>query len=101
MSIQLASLFQDHAVLQRDRPLPVWGWAPPLSRIRVTLGPHTARTIGNAQGDFLVRLPALPAGGPHTLVATVVDTEERVEITDLLVGDVWLASGQSNMEWPL
>lgn len=101
MSLQLASLFQDHAVLQRGQPLPVWGCAAPHTRIRVTLAAHTASAIANLQGDFLVRLPALPAGGPHTLTVIATETGERVEIRDLLVGEVWLASGQSNMEMRL
>ena len=101
MSITLASLFQDHAVLQRDRPLPVWGTAPPLVKIRVTLGDQTACTFSNSSGDFFLKLPPLPAGGPHTLTVTVVKTGESLAIRDLLIGEVWLASGQSNMEMRL
>ena len=101
MSLQLASLFQDHAVLQRGQMLPVWGWASPSATVRVILGPHEARALSNAQGDFLVRLPALPCGGPHTLTVGIVETGERMEIHDLLVGEVWLASGQSNMQMTL
>ncbi|MDF3057259.1 MAG: 9-O-acetylesterase [Rariglobus sp.] len=101
MSLQLASLFQDHAVLQRDQTLPVWGRASAGARVRVTLADNTAVTIANTQGDFLVRLPALPAGGPHTLAVSIEGSDERVEVRDLLVGEVWLASGQSNMEMKL
>ena len=99
MSLQLASPFQNHAVLQRDQVLPVWGWAAPNARIRVTLAGNEAHGLSNAQGDWLVRLPALSAGGPHTL--TVEAAGETRVITDLLVGEVWLASGQSNMNWVL
>lgn len=101
MSLQLASLFRNHAVLQRDRMLPVWGWATPGTTMRIVLGPHLAVTPVGARGDFIAHLPALPAGGPHTLVVTVMETGERAEVHDLLVGEVWLASGQSNMEWTL
>jgi len=101
MSLLLASLFQDHAVLQRDRPLPVWGWAAPQVKIRIEIAGNVAYALSTTDGDFLLHLPALPAGGPHTLTATVVATGERVEIRDLLIGEVWLASGQSNMEWTL
>ncbi|MEZ0216973.1 MAG: sialate O-acetylesterase [Rariglobus sp.] len=101
MSLQLASLFQDHAVLQRDRPLPVWGSAPPLMKVRVTLGDQTACTFSSSSGDFFLKLPPLPAGGPHTLTVTVVKTGESIAIRDLLIGEVWLASGQSNMEMRL
>jgi sialate O-acetylesterase len=100
MSLRLASPFLDHAVLQRGQPLPVWGWAAPMTRVRVTLAGHEAHTLSSDHGDWSVRLPALPAGGPHTLVVTAADGE-TLTISDLLVGEVWIASGQSNMEWPL
>jgi sialate O-acetylesterase len=101
MNITLASLFQDHAVLQRDLPLPVWGRTSPGVKVRVEIGGNTAYTLSTADGDFLTQLPPLPAGGPHALTATVVATGESVRIQDLLVGEVWIASGQSNMEWSL
>jgi sialate O-acetylesterase len=100
MSLRLASPFQDHAVLQRDQVLPVWGWAAPLTRIRVTLAGNVAHTLSNDHGDWSVRLPALPAGGPNTLTVTAAN-DETVTISDLLVGEVWISSGQSNMEWTL
>ena len=101
MSLQLASPFQDHAVLQRDQTLPVWGWAPPGLRLRVTLAGRAAMCLCTEAGEFLVRLPALPAGGPHILAVEAVETGERIEIRDVLIGEVWLASGQSNMNWTL
>ena len=70
-----------------------------MTRVRVTLAGHEAHTLSNDHGDWLVRLPALPAGGPHVLV--VESGGEALSISDLLVGEVWLASGQSNMEWTL
>lgn len=101
MSLRLASLFQDHAILQRDQLLPVWGWAEPGALLRICLGSRVAVTQAGAAGDFLVRLPALPAGGPHTLSVTIPATGEILEVSDLLIGEVWLASGQSNMEMTL
>ena len=101
MSLRLASPFQDHAVLQRDQMLPVWGWAPPGTRVRVTLAGRTAVCPSTETGEFSLRLPALPAGGPHTLAVEIVESGERIEIRDLLIGEVWLASGQSNMNWTL
>ncbi len=101
MSIQLASLFQDHAVLQRDQTLPVWGRCAPDTRVRVTLAGREAHSRSNADGQWLVRLPALPAGGPHTLVVETPADGHCVTVSDLLVGEVWLASGQSNMNWKL
>ncbi|MFA6286212.1 MAG: sialate O-acetylesterase [Opitutaceae bacterium] len=101
MSLTLASPFQNNAILQRDQLLPVWGWTTPNSTVRVSLGGHTARALGNALGEFFVRLPAMPAGGPHTLTVTVAETNERWEATNILIGEVWIASGQSNMEMRL
>ncbi|OJV07957.1 MAG: hypothetical protein BGO12_11985 [Verrucomicrobia bacterium 61-8] len=101
MNLRLASLFQNHAILQRDQPLPVWGWAEPGALLRISLGGHVAVTQAGASGDFLVRMPALPAGGPHILSVTIPATGETLEISDILIGEVWLASGQSNMEMTL
>jgi len=101
MSLQLASLFQDHAVLQRGQMLPVWGWATPFARVRVTLAGQEAFCISSAQGDFLVRLPAMPAGGPHTLRVELPGSGEQITLQDILIGEVWIGSGQSNMEWTL
>lgn len=101
MTLRLASLFQDHAILQRDQPLPVWGSAEPGAVLRISLGGHVAVTQAGVSGDFLVRLPALPAGGPHALSVTIPATGEAIEIHDILIGEVWLASGQSNMEMTL
>ncbi|HSI87224.1 MAG: sialate O-acetylesterase [Candidatus Methylacidiphilales bacterium] len=97
MSLTLASPFQDNAVLQRDQMLPVWGWTSPVTIVRATLAGNVACAVSNAIGEFILRLPALPAGGPHTLSVTVPETGEEVEAGNILIGEVWLASGQSNM----
>ncbi|MDB4664781.1 sialate O-acetylesterase [Verrucomicrobia bacterium] len=84
-------------VLQRDQPLPVWGWAAPGRAVTVEVGPHSARTRTNAEGRWRLTLPSLESGkGPLTL--TVKAGDETIRITDILVGEVWLCSGQSNME---
>lgn len=101
MSLTLASPFQNNAILQRDQLLPVWGWTTPNATVSVNLGNHRARALSNALGEFLVRLPAMPAGGPHTLTVTVAETNERWEARNILIGEVWIASGQSNMEMKL
>lgn len=94
----LHPMFQDHGVLQRDRPIPVWGMARPGERVRVTLGSQSAEVSADRQGRWRVALPAMPAGGPHVMtVAAASGATQRV--SDLLVGDVWLCSGQSNMEF--
>lgn len=99
--MRLAALFADHAVLQRDLPIPVWGWARPRARVRVVLGDAQAQGLAGGDGRFLLRLPPQPAGGPHHLEATDLDSGVCVAASDVWIGEVWVASGQSNMEWTL
>ncbi|HEX7071148.1 MAG TPA: sialate O-acetylesterase [Rhodothermales bacterium] len=95
----LHALFQDHVVLQRDAPIPVWGHAASGSTVTVTLAGNSAKATADASGRWAVELPALPAGGPHSLEAS--DGSSKQSVSDVLVGDVFLCSGQSNMEWPV
>ncbi|MCC4597398.1 sialate O-acetylesterase [Xanthomonas campestris pv. phormiicola] len=97
--LQLPLLFADGAVLQRDVPMRVWGWATPGARIQVRLDGGAASAVAAADGRWQAQLPAHVAGGPYVL--EVQGDGARRHIGDVLVGDVWLASGQSNMEWPL
>jgi sialate O-acetylesterase len=84
-------------VVQRDVPIPVWGWAEAGEKVSVTFGGKTARTEAGADGRWLVRFPPMRVDGrPHRM--TVAGTN-RLELTDILVGEVWVGSGQSNMEW--
>ena len=92
----LHPLFQNHAVLQRDRPIRIWGDAAPGATVQVGLARHRRSARADASGRWSVELPALPAGGPHTLTARAGEVSRTV--ADVLVGDVWLCSGQSNME---
>ena len=92
----LDSMFQEHAVLQRDQPIRVWGRAQPGRRVQVSLDAHRAKTRADRAGRWEMLLPGLPAGGPHAL--SVSDGVRTQSVGDLLVGDVWLCSGQSNME---
>jgi len=90
------ALFCDHAVLQRDKPIPVWGQAAPGEKVTVRLADKIAETtVAGADGRWSVRLPAQPAGGPFTLV---FEGKNRVALTDVWLGEVWVCSGQSNME---
>ena len=98
-ALRLARLFADGLVVQRDAPITVWGWAAPGARVTVRLDARSAGATAGADGRWQVRLPALPAGGPHTITAGAAGA--RVTVRDVLAGDVWIASGQSNMEWPL
>ncbi|PZN33774.1 MAG: 9-O-acetylesterase [Proteobacteria bacterium] len=99
-ALALHDLFRSHAVLQRERPVPVWGWATPGVRVTVSLGEVSATVRAAADGAWRAVLPAQPAGGPHTLDVRTDDGGRRV-VEDVLIGDVWLCAGQSNMELPL
>ncbi|MBS0262141.1 MAG: sialate O-acetylesterase [Planctomycetes bacterium] len=97
--VKLARLFSDRAVLQRDRELPVWGWADPGETVRVSLGQKQAETVADARGKWTVRLAPQPLS-KQPLTLKVVG-RKTVEVRDVLLGDVWLCSGQSNMDFPL
>ncbi len=99
--MKLNSLFTDHAVLQRDISVPVWGSTLPNIKIRAEIAGITTRTIASPSGFFTLRFPPLPVGGPYTLSITSNDKNECVRIEDVMVGEVWVCSGQSNMEFPL
>jgi sialate O-acetylesterase len=97
--LRLAKIFSDGLVVQRGAPIPVWGWAPPRAAVSATFAGRTARAVADATGQWRLGFPAAAAGGPHAL--TVESSGRTLQVRDVLVGDVWLASGQSNMEWPL
>ena len=97
--LRLHRLFSDGVVLQRGARIPVWGWATPGTPVTVRLGRRTARATANASGRWSASLPAMTAGGPHTL--SVDAGGRKLTVANVLVGDVWVASGQSNMEWRL
>jgi sialate O-acetylesterase len=93
---QLASPFGDHMVLQRGRPLPIWGTAAPGERVQVAFREASAETQADERGHWRVELPPQELGEPATLKVSATNT---LELADVLVGEVWLCSGQSNMEW--
>lgn len=91
-----AFLLNDNAVLQRDKPIPVWGMADPGENVSVSFAGHTVTTTADASGKWRIELPPLPADAkPSNLVIKGKNTITR---TNIVVGEVWLASGQSNME---
>jgi len=93
--VRLPGVLGDHMVVQRGTEVYIWGWTDPGARVTVRMGEAEASATGNADGRFLTRLPPQEAGGPHTITVT---GENTVSIKDVLVGDVWICSGQSNME---
>ncbi len=96
----LYTTFQDHAVIQRDKAIPVWGLTAPGAEVEVSFGSNTAHATADAAGNWHAQLPAMPAGGPFTLAAKSSSGQTQT-VTDIMLGDVYLCSGQSNMEFPL
>ena len=92
--VRMPSLFSDHMVLQREMSAPVWGWADSGEAITVNIAGQTCSTKTPADGKWSIKLDKLKSGGPFTMV---VKGNNTVTIQDVLVGEVWLASGQSNM----
>lgn len=93
-----ARIFGDHAVLQRDRPIPVWGHAAPGTTITVTLAGQSVSTKADRQGNWRVALPKQPAGRDYSL--SVASHDGTTTLNDIAIGDVYLCGGQSNMEFP-
>ena len=94
--VKLPALFSDHMVLQQGLPLKVWGWAEPGEKVTVEFRQQKTTVTTPASGKWLVTLKAEAAGDPGTLT---VSGKNTVSISDVLVGEVWIASGQSNMEF--
>jgi len=97
-AVRLAGVFGDHMVLQRHQPITVWGWADAGEAVQVRLNGARRSTRAGADGRWAVQLPAMGAGGPYTLQA---QGRNLVALQDVWVGELWLAAGQSNMEWTL
>lgn len=94
--VKVAGIFGDHMVLQRDKPIRIWGTGEPGERVTVKLGGNVASSVTDTEGRWQVELPAMKAGGPHKVTIKGYTT---IRLKDVLIGEVWLCSGQSNMEW--
>ena len=94
-----AKIFSDNMVLQREIDIPVWGSATPKELIRIEMAGESVSFATNEQGEWKVFLPKQEAGGPYTL--KISGQSEVITFSDILIGDVWFASGQSNMEHPM
>tara|TARA_R110002020_G_scaffold85914_6_gene211930 strand:+ start:88549 stop:90507 length:1959 start_codon:yes stop_codon:yes gene_type:complete len=92
--VRLPKLISDGMVLQRDTKLPVWGWADAYEKITITFNGKKYKTTASADGKWSVELPKMKAGGPYNMTVSGTNT---IEVKDILIGDVWLCSGQSNM----
>lgn len=97
--VRLPAVIGDHMVLQRDRPLPIWGWAEPGEDIVVDLAGQRYRA--KADGDGAWRVTLDPLSLTTKALTMRVTGANKIELRDILVGEVWLCSGQSNMQWPV
>ncbi|HRK36278.1 MAG TPA: sialate O-acetylesterase, partial [Candidatus Hydrogenedentes bacterium] len=98
-TIVLPSTFSDHMVLQRDIPVPIRGVAKPGSRLTIQFAGQRVKAKADETGNWETKLAPMRAGGPFDL--TIKSRGATAVVKDVLVGDVWGCSGQSNMEWPI
>jgi len=96
--VLLPKLISDGMVLQRDAKVNVWGWADPNEKVTVSIDGKMYSTKADASGNWLLKLKKHKAGGPYTML---IEGKNKIEIKNVVFGDVWLCSGQSNMELPM
>ena len=97
-AVKLPNILSDHAVLQRDAPIHIWGWAEPGESVTVTFHDRQRLAVTDRLGHWEIYLAPEHAGGPYELRVAAAN---NIVLSDILIGDVWFASGQSNMEMPL
>jgi sialate O-acetylesterase len=97
--LSTAHIFGDHMVLQRNQDIPVWGWSGKASKISVSLNGQKVSTKSDGRGNWKVAFKPMEAGGPY--VMTVTFGKSKITYSDIMIGEVWLCSGQSNMEFAL
>jgi sialate O-acetylesterase len=95
-TLRLAKIFTDHTVLQRDMPVPIWGWTDPHTEIQVEFAGQAKNTSSDQAGKWMIKLDPMKAN-PRGQDLKVTALSTSVILKDILVGEVWLASGQSNM----
>ena len=96
--VRLANVFTNNMMFQRDQPIRIWGWAATGATVRLTLaGKEIAATAG-PKGDWRADFPSMKEGENLTLTVT---EQNSIVLTNLILGDIWICSGQSNMQWPL
>src|SRR3546814_16306487 len=83
-------------VLQRDLPIHVWGWADPGEAITISFNGESYQVTADESGDWEAILRKMKAGGPYEMV---LEGTNRIALQDILIGDIWVCSGQSNMQW--
>lgn len=95
--VSMPKIFSNHMVLQRDQPITLWGWGDPLELISIHLGPLMEQVKVGKNGKWTLDLAPMSAGGPYVLI--VKGRESELIFENILIGDLWICSGQSNMEW--
>lgn len=96
--VRLPGLLSDNMVLQREIPVNIWGWAAPGENVTVEINGQKVKGKAAKDGSWKVKLAPMKAGGPYTMT---VSGKNRIELKNILIGDVWVCGGQSNMEWVL
>ena len=94
-TIRLPKIFSDNMVIQRNAEIRIWGWADPKENVFIALNGKKVKTVASESGEWEISLPAMKAGGPYTLLVN------DIKVNNILIGDVYLCSGQSNMELPM
>lgn len=97
-NVTLPNIFTDDMVLQRDKPIKIWGWATRNEHVTVSFNGQKQKTKADGNGKWMVMLSPMPYGGPYEMIIT---GKNQLHLTNILLGDVWICSGQSNMEWTL
>ena len=94
--VKLPLVFQSNMVVQRGKPIPVWGLADPNEKIELSLNGQSLRVTANRDGKFRAEFTALPAGGPYDII---IKGKNTITLGGVMIGDVWICGGQSNMQW--
>jgi sialate O-acetylesterase len=96
--VKLPTYFSNHMVLQKGIAIPVWGWASPGEKVTVTLEKSSLSTTADKEGKWMVKLPSMNYGGPYKLN---IQGKTNLSFENVMIGEVWVCSGQSNMEFQL
>ena len=97
--LRTAKVFSNHMVLQRDQPVPVWGWTTAGARVTVKFAGQVKEAVADKHGKWSLNLDALPLNKEGQEMEISNEAGKSLKLKDILVGDVWICSGQSNMEW--
>lgn len=98
--VRMPEVFGNNMILQREKGIPVWGSSKPGNQITVEMGGKRIKTMAGKDGKWALQLPQMKAGGPYVMSVYEANKPQPVQVfSNVLIGDVWLASGQSNMEW--